>query len=96
MTPQATLARRPPRKPVTRSGLTAMSRKKEIMLEHVPDPADHKRAIKEIMEHEDWLELDRGRLDLEPAIDRFTKRTGFPRDAVSKIMAAMESPFIEL
>jgi putative hydrolase of the HAD superfamily len=42
-----------------------------------------------IIEHADWLELDRGTLSLDQAIARGTSRTGLPREEVEKLFNAV-------
>lgn len=41
----------------------------------------------EIFEHADWVELDKGTLDVERAIDRGALRTKLPRSDISKLMS---------
>jgi len=40
----------------------------------------------QIFEHADWVELDRGTLDVEQAIDRGALRTKLPREEIRKLM----------
>jgi putative hydrolase of the HAD superfamily len=44
------------------------------------DPAQRDLAWREIMQHPDWLEIDRGVLTFEQAARRAAERTGFPVD----------------
>jgi putative hydrolase of the HAD superfamily len=43
----------------------------------------------EIINHADWVELDRGTLSLDQAIVRGTLRTGLPREEVEKLLNAV-------
>ena len=51
------------------------------------DSATQRLVKKEIFEHPDWVELDRGTLDVERAIDRGALRTKLPRSEISKLMS---------
>jgi len=44
---------------------------------------------KEIFEHADWVELDRGTIPFERAIDRGVTRTGLPRQDVEGLLNAV-------
>jgi len=55
----------------------------------------HRELIEEkVFRHQDWLELDRGTLDEETAIERFHQRTGFARDDLSGLMDAMRESLL--
>lgn len=41
---------------------------------------------KEIFEHSDWIELDRGTISLEAAIDRGATRTGLPAQDIARLL----------
>ena len=43
----------------------------------------------EIFEHADWVELDRGTMTLDQAIDRGTSRTGLPRGKIEQLLNAV-------
>jgi putative hydrolase of the HAD superfamily len=43
----------------------------------------------EIFEHRDWVELDRGTISLQQAIDNGTSRTGLPRDDIERLLNAV-------
>ncbi len=45
------------------------------------------RALTEIIGHGDWIELDRGTIVLDQAIDRGSQRTGLPRDDIARLFA---------
>lgn len=40
----------------------------------------------EIFGHVDWLELDRGTLSFEDAVDRGTRRTGLPKEEIERLL----------
>lgn len=42
-----------------------------------------------IVEHPDWVELDRGTITLDQAIDRGAARTGIPRPEIKRLMDAV-------
>ncbi len=44
---------------------------------------------KEIIEHADWVELDRGSIGLDRAIDRAAKRTGLPPGDIERLFNAV-------
>jgi putative hydrolase of the HAD superfamily len=44
---------------------------------------------KEIFEHSDWIELDRGTISLEAAIDRGARRTGLPARDIARLLNAV-------
>ena len=44
---------------------------------------------KEVFEHGDWVELDRGTISLERAIERGVKRTGLPYRDIERILRAV-------
>lgn len=50
------------------------------------DIQKRKHFIDEIFHHNDWIELDRGTLDVEDAIERGSIRTGLPQKDVSNLM----------
>lgn len=59
----------------------------DTILESVFDDADIRRRIrKEIFEHPDWVELDRGTIALERAIDRGATRTGLPYEDIERLL----------
>ena len=45
----------------------------------------------EIFEHSDWLDLDRGVISLETAIDRGAMRTGLPATEIGRLLSAVPS-----
>lgn len=49
------------------------------------EKADQDIVRKEIFQHSDWLELDRGTLDQEEAIMRSTKRTGLDEAVIRQL-----------
>lgn len=60
------------------------------IIESVADDPDVQNLLrKEIFQHSDWLELDRGTITLESAIDRGSVRTGLPRKEVERVFNAV-------
>lgn len=53
------------------------------------DPGQQDRVRTLIFEHRDWVELDRGTLALDKAIDRGATRTGLPRDDIDRLLQAV-------
>ena len=57
------------------------------IIESVFNDMETQQLVKaEIFSHPDWVELDRGTLNLEKAIDRGALRTNLPRPDISKLM----------
>ena len=44
---------------------------------------------KRVFEHSDWVELDRGGIAIEQAIDRGAARTGLPAEAIERLIGAV-------
>ena len=49
------------------------------------------RIKKEIFKHPDWLELDRGTIDIKDAIQRGAERTQLPETIISRLLDAVPS-----
>ena len=62
----------------------------EKIIRHVfQDKKKQDLVRSEIIEHADWVELDRGTLSLDQAIVRGTSRTGLPREEVESLFNAV-------
>ena len=60
------------------------------IIRHVfKDEATQALVESEIFEHRDWVELDRGTLTLDRAIDRGTARTELPREDIERLFDAV-------
>ena len=60
------------------------------IIHHVfQDPGEQALVKKEIFEHRDWVELDRGTIELEQAIDNGAARTGLPREIIERLLNAV-------
>ena len=60
------------------------------LVKHVfTDPDVRKAARRHILDHNDWLELDRGVLPKEEAIKRGTTRSGLPESDVERLINAV-------
>lgn len=53
------------------------------------DPDARKLVKKEVLEHSDWVELDRGTIALEQAIDHGARRTGLPCKDIERLFRAV-------
>ncbi len=53
------------------------------------DPKTQSLVRKEIIDHPDWIELDRGTLSLDAAIVRGTSRTGLTKELVARLFKAV-------
>jgi putative hydrolase of the HAD superfamily len=57
------------------------------------DTNDQDLVRSKIFEHPDWIELDRGSIALEQAIDRGAARTGLPLEDIERLLQAVP-PFL--
>jgi len=55
------------------------------------DPETRKIARKYILDHDDWIEMDRGVLEKDEAIIRGVQRSGLPESEVHRLMHAVPS-----
>jgi HAD superfamily hydrolase (TIGR01509 family) len=62
-----------------------------ILQDHLPPGHDLDLYRREIFDHRDWIDLDRGTLDEEEAILRFAQRTGAPLDLLHRLVHASKS-----
>jgi FMN phosphatase YigB (HAD superfamily) len=53
------------------------------------DPGTQDLVRKEIFAHSDWVELDRGTIALEQAIDNSAARTGLPCQDIERLLGAV-------
>jgi putative hydrolase of the HAD superfamily len=63
----------------------------EFVAEVFDEDDVRKTAKKHILDHGDWIELDRGTLTREEAIIRGTNRSGLPESQVRRLMQAVPS-----
>ena len=54
-----------------------------------PHADEQQTALAAVIQQEDWLDLDRGRLDLDTAIDRACARSGLPRWQLAALYQAV-------
>ena len=66
----------------------------EIIERAVADPATRPIAMQHIMKHPDWLELDRGRLELDDAIRRATERSGLDEALVRAVVESVPASLV--
>lgn len=50
------------------------------------DPETQELVRKQVFEHRDWIELDRGTLSFQHAVDRGAKRTGLPAQDIERLL----------
>ena len=60
----------------------------------VADPAARPSAMHHIMRHPDWLELDRGTLELDEAIRRATARSGLDEALVRGVVESVPASLV--
>jgi len=65
-----------------------------IVAKWFSDPQTRAVVRREIIDHRDWLELDRGTLSQEAAIVRATRRTGLPQATVAEFLRHMPKELI--
>ena len=65
-----------------------------IMLEHFPNDKAREIAMREIVEHPDWLELDKGAMSAEEAICRAVARSKLDSRAVAMLYEAVSESLI--
>lgn len=62
----------------------------DVIIESCFDDGDVRGRVRaEIFEHPDWLELDRGTISLEAAIERGADRTGLPVGDIERLLQAV-------
>jgi putative hydrolase of the HAD superfamily len=66
----------------------------DAFLESVFECTDTRESLRRgLLEHQDWIELDRGTLDSGDAVERTVARTGVPVADVERLLAAVP-PFL--
>ena len=58
------------------------------------DRALQAKVKADVLGHADWLEVDRGTLDLDQAIQRAARRTGMTHDELERLFAAVPSSLV--
>jgi putative hydrolase of the HAD superfamily len=66
----------------------------DIIERAVADPATRPLAKRHIMQHPDWLELDRGTLEIEEAIRRATVRSGLDEALVRSVVDSVPASLV--
>ena len=66
----------------------------DIIARAVADPATRPVAMQHIMKHPDWLELDRGTLELDDAIRRATERSGLDESLVRAVVESVPASLV--
>ena len=62
----------------------------DAIIRGIFENADTQNVVrKKIFEHSDWVELDRGSIALEQAIDRGAARTGLPAEDIERLLGAV-------
>jgi putative hydrolase of the HAD superfamily len=62
-----------------------------IVASHFQDRSTRDLVRQEIFEHSDWIDLDRGVISFERAIDRGAMRTGLPAAEIGRLLSAVPS-----
>ncbi|HEY4306005.1 MAG TPA: HAD family phosphatase [Gemmatimonadaceae bacterium] len=66
----------------------------EIITNAVADPAIRPAAMRHIMKHPDWLELDRGTMEIEDAITRAVERSGLDEALVRGVVESVPAALV--
>ncbi len=66
----------------------------KILLSVFADADVRSRVKREVFEHEDWLLLDRGKMDEEVALRRFAERTGTSVEDMKRLMAVVRKSLV--
>ncbi len=61
----------------------------ELVASVFPEGVEQQAALRAVVEQEDWLDLDRGVLELDLAVDRAAARSGLPRDLLAAVYEAV-------
>lgn len=67
-----------------------------VLETHFGDEDDRENAARNIFEHADWQELDRGSFSEAEAVDRFAQNTGLSADVVAGTLAAVRDSLVPL
>lgn len=62
---------------------------RQLVASIFPHAGEQQAALAAVIQQEDWLDLDRGRLDLDAAIDRACARSDLPRPQVAALYQAV-------
>ena len=68
----------------------------EILQNSFANGATRSLLLREIFQHPDWLELDRGTLHERDAIQRFHERTGLPVKEMTALMHAVKDSLVPI
>jgi putative hydrolase of the HAD superfamily len=66
----------------------------DIVARAVADPATRPAAMEHIIRHPDWLELDRGTLELDDAIQRAVERSGLEETLVRAVVESVPASLV--
>lgn len=61
----------------------------ELLGHTFADPRTRARVKSGLLEHQDWVELDRGSISADDAIARAASRTGLPREEIGRFLDAV-------
>jgi putative hydrolase of the HAD superfamily len=75
-------------------GVVVAWKPQDIIDRAIADPAVRPIAMQHIMRHPDWLELDRGTLELEDAIRRATERSGLDQALVRAVVESVPASLV--
>src|SRR3990172_2489382 len=67
-----------------------------LISEHFQDPAVRQIVKAQLFKHPDWVELDRGTLDREEAIERVVQRTGLDKKPIVDLIYSIPEKLIPI
>lgn len=68
----------------------------KLIADVMQDPVLCQKVQADVIGHPDWLALDRGTLDRETAISRFSARTGIGKDLTQKMLDAVPESLVPI
>jgi putative hydrolase of the HAD superfamily len=77
-------------------GVVVTWQPKEIIAKVFADPVVQATVLTEIVEHADWLALDRGTLSAQDAIARAAQRTGLPESEVARFLSEVPPALVAI
>ncbi len=67
-----------------------------VLKDHFGDSGEFENAMRNIFEHPDWLEFDRGGFTEEQAVERFAANTGLSTEIVASSFATIRDALVPL
>ena len=69
---------------------------RSVLQRHFTDTDEHENAMRNIFEHPDWVEFDRGAFTEEEATERFARNTGLSTEVVADSIATVRDALVPL